>query len=253
MRVPRLLLPGLVPDGDSVLLDADSSHYLARVLRRRPGDPLLLGDGDGRLWHARVADTDGRGTRVQLEAKAAQDSESGLQTHLGVALLRGDRMDYALQKACELGVDRISLLQTERVEVKLTEKRLNNRMAHYQGVLQHAAQQSGRSRIPALQAPVALADWAAQPSATGDWQRLVLDPGGPAPSPTSAPPAGVVLVTGPEGGLTETEIGQLQGAGFLPTRLGPRVLRAETAPVVGLTVLQWLYGDLALPPTSTPD
>lgn len=250
MRVPRLLVPGLVLEDDAVVLDAEASHYLSRVLRRQPGDPVLLGDGAGRLWRGRVEAGDRKRTRVLLDAELEPEAESPLHSHLGIALLRGDRMDYALQKACELGVHQISLLLTERVEVRLEGKRLTNRMQHYQGVLQHAAQQSGRSRIPALAAPVPLPQWAAAQAPQLDHLQLVLDPEAETAPAAHARPAGVTLVTGPEGGLARAEVEQLAQAGFAPSRLGPRVLRAETAPVAALGILQWLYGDLASGPAA---
>lgn len=243
MRVPRLLLPGQELQAGTLTLDTEASHYLTRVLRRRPGDPILLGDGAGALWQGRVDSSEGRRTCVVLEASVAGQSESPLHTHLGIALLRGDRMDYALQKACEMGVHGISLLLTERVEVKLEAKRLSNRMAHFRGVLQHAAQQSGRSMIPTLEPPLPLARWCSQLPEPAGGLRLVMDPEAEPATLGETAPASVTLVSGPEGGLTRAEVTALMQVGFHACLLGPRVLRAETAPIAGLSVLQWQYGD----------
>lgn len=241
MRIPRILLPGPLSAGERSL-DTDNSHYLGRVLRRQPGDPVLVCDGDGATWHARVRAVAAGSATLELLSASAEGGESPLRAHLGLALLRGDRMDYALQKACEMGVDSITLLHTERVEVRLNARRLDNRMRHFEGVLRHAMLQSGRSHLPRLHAPLPLTTWAAQQPAAEP--RLVLDPEGMALAPIAPAPRRLSLVTGPEGGLSDSELSALSATGFQRVRLGPRVLRAETAPAATLAVLQWLFGDL---------
>jgi 16S rRNA (uracil1498-N3)-methyltransferase len=243
MRVPRLLVAPPLAAG-SRELEGDAAHHLLRVLRRRPGDPVELFDGTGVVARARLVAGDARRCTVEVESILEGDGgESPLAVHLGLALLRGERMDVALQKACELGVARITLLDTTRVEVRLDGKRLENRLRHWQGVLVHAAQQSGRARLPELFGPVSLLAFCE--GLADDGPRLVLDPEGTPLAPTAEPPARAVLVTGPEGGLAPEDLAALDDAGFRPTALGPRVLRAETAPLAGLAVLQWLWGDLA--------
>lgn len=242
MRITRLHVTAPLEAGERGL-DDDAIHYLLRVLRLRVGDPLLLFDGNGICADAELIAASPRDCRIRAGSPRADDSESPLKVQLGLALLRGERMDIALQKACELGVARISLLATERVELRLDARRLGKRMQHWEGVLRHAAQQSGRSRIPALDAPRDLSAFAA--SIEGTIARLVLDPEGE-PLVTGAPaPAAAVLITGPEGGLAEAELSGLADAGFRRVRLGPRILRAETAPLAGLAVLQWSWGDLS--------
>lgn len=247
MRTPRLLLPGRSLEAGPCEFDGDAVHHLARVLRRRPGDAVILCDGQGQAFEGVIEMLDGKRCRVRLET-ACDDPESPLQVHLGLALLRGERMDYALQKTCELGVSRIDLLLTERVEVRLDGKRLANRMQHFEGVLAHALQQSGRTRLPTLTAPQPLEDWlqafgaTAALDAAAPTRRLILDPEG-ALLQRQAGSESVVLASGPEGGFEDAEVARLAAAGFERVRLGPRVLRAETAPVAALSVLQWLYGD----------
>ncbi|MDZ7825390.1 MAG: 16S rRNA (uracil(1498)-N(3))-methyltransferase [Gammaproteobacteria bacterium] len=243
MRLPRLHVAGPLAAGDREL-DDEAAHYLLRVLRRRVGDPLIVFDGEGTSAPAELLDAGRRRCVIRLGAPEADHRvESSLSLHLGLALARGERMDLALQKACELGVDRISLLQTERVELKLDARRLENRMRHWQGVLVHAAQQSGRSRIPRLDPPQDPDGFVASLPEGG--LRLALDPEGePLQAAGAAAPEAVVLVTGPEGGLSTGDLEQLDAGGFLRTRLGPRVLRAETAPLAALAVVQWLWGDL---------
>jgi 16S rRNA (uracil1498-N3)-methyltransferase len=243
VRLPRLHVPGPLAAGDRQL-DDDAAHYLLRVLRRRVGDPLIVFDGEGTLAPAELVDAGRRRCVIRLGAAEADRVESGLALHLGLALARGERMDLALQKACELGVGRISLLQTERVELKLDARRLENRMRHWQGVLVHAAQQSGRSRIPRLDPPREMDAFVADLPEGG--ARLALDPeGAPLTATGDVAPKAAVLVTGPEGGLSEGDLEQLDAGDFRRTRLGPRILRAETAPLAALAVVQWLWGDLA--------
>jgi 16S rRNA (uracil1498-N3)-methyltransferase len=242
VREPRILLPGPLAEGERDL-DDDTSHYLLRVLRRRPGDPVIAFDGAGTSARGEVLPATGRRARVRLDALLDDDVASPLATHLVLALLKGDRMDTALQKACELGVDSIRLATTRRSEVRLDGRRLDNKLRHWAGVLRHATQQSGRARLPALHAPESLETAAA---AAGDGLRLVMHPEGEplgalvgATAPTAA-----VLATGPEGGFDDEDLAVLAAAGYRRWRLGPRVLRAETAPLAGLAVLQVRFGDL---------
>lgn len=242
MRITRLHVAAPLEAGERGL-DDEASHYLLRVLRMRVGDPLLLFDGHGVCADAELIAASPRDCRVRVGTPRTDDSESPLTVHLGLALLRGERMDIALQKACELGVARISLLETERVELRLDARRLGKRMQHWEGVLRHAAQQSGRSRVPALDPPQALTAFAA--AVVGPSTRLVLDPEGQPLAREAPAPSAAALITGPEGGLSEAELTALAAAGFRRVRLGPRILRAETAPLAGLAVLQWCWGDLS--------
>lgn len=246
MRVPRILLPDHALALGPCEFEGDAAHHLGRVLRRRTGDPVILCDGAGTAYEGVIETLDGRRCRVRLTRPCSDAVESPLELRLGLALLRGERMDYALQKCCELGVASIDLLLTERIELRLDGKRLGNRMRHFEGVLRHAVEQSGRTLLPALTPPQRLDDWVA--SLPGATTRLILDPEG-APLATSRNPApgGIVLVSGPEGGFDDAEVTTLVAAGFERVRLGPRVLRAETAPVAALAVLQWVHGDFREP------
>ena len=247
MRTPRLLLAGRTLEAGPCEFDGDAVHHLARVLRRRPGDAVILCNGLGHAFEGVIEMLDGKRCRVRLE-RVCDDAESALGLRLGLALLRGERMDYALQKTCELGVTHIDLLLTERVEVRLDSKRLANRMQHFEGVLAHALQQSGRTKLPLLSAPQRLEDWLLALGSTGSdalpQRRLILDPEGEALRQQDHAES-FVLASGPEGGFEDAEVATLAAAGFERVRLGPRVLRAETAPVAALSVLQWLYGDFA--------
>ncbi|MDP1775186.1 MAG: RsmE family RNA methyltransferase, partial [Moraxellaceae bacterium] len=151
------------------------------------------------------------------------------------------RMDYALQKATEAGVSEITLLSSERCEVKLRgEERADKKLSHWLRVLVSACEQSGRNTLPVLHTPMSLSDWLSSVNAEQKWVLAPSVQGGPS---QASSPASVALFFGPEGGLSDGEIMQAQDKDFKPWQLGPRVLRTETAPVAALAVLQWLYGD----------
>ncbi|HHH36190.1 MAG TPA: 16S rRNA (uracil(1498)-N(3))-methyltransferase [Gammaproteobacteria bacterium] len=241
MGLPRIHQAATLREGLELTLDEGASRHLLRVLRLRPGDHLAVFDGEGREHEAVLVATPHKRARVALGAPRSAAAESPLEIVLAQGIARGERMDYALQKAVELGVSRIVPLFTRRSNVKLAGERLARRLAHWRGVVIHACEQCGRSRLPRLDAPVALADW--QPPAG---LRLVLAPQAQAGPATLAPPEGpVVLAIGPEGGLSKDEFQYLQGLGFHPLRLGPRILRTETAAVAALAALQTLWGDLS--------
>ncbi|MGB0317537.1 MAG: 16S rRNA (uracil(1498)-N(3))-methyltransferase [Pseudomonadales bacterium] len=242
MRTPRLYWPAPLPTGTVPLPDTAARHLL-KVLRRRDGDPVELFDGAGSVAQATLCNVSPKGGQVIVaDAREDRRSETPLHLHLGLPLLRGERMDVALQKACELGVSEITLLQTRRTEVKFEAgARGDRRLAHAEGVLVHAAQQSGRTVLPQLHAPQPLEHFAAERSET---LKVVLDPeGAPLETFANPNPRSVALITGPEGGLSEEECETLARMGFVRWRLGPRILRAETAPLAAVATLSARFGD----------
>jgi len=177
--------------------------------------------------------------RVQLNEQFAGQIESPLRIHLGQGLSRGERMDWAIQKATELGVSEITPIVSERCEVRLKDERAEKRQAHWQQIAISACEQCGRSVVPVIHAPMALADWIKKTEAD---LKLVLHPVAE-PLTSHDKPGTLAFLIGPEGGLNDAEVDQAQDAGFHAARLGPRVLRTETAPVVALSVAQQLWGD----------
>ena len=177
--------------------------------------------------------------RVLLDETFAGQVESPLAIHLGQGLSRGERMDWAIQKATELGVSEITPIMSERCEVRLKDERAEKRLSHWRQVAISACEQCGRSRVPVIHPPVLLSDWIKTTEAD---LKLVLHPVSE-PLASHAKPGRLAFLIGPEGGLTDNEIEQAQASGFQPARLGPRVLRTETAPVVALAVAQQLWGD----------
>lgn len=224
--------------GEHELPEAQA-HYIGRVLRMAEGDALQLFDGSGNEFRGKLLEVGKKRVVVQLDESFAGQVESPLQIHLGQGLSRGERMDWAIQKATELGVNEITPIFSERCEVRLKDERADKRLSHWRQVAASACEQCGRSRVPVIHPPVLLADWIKQTQAD---LKLVLHPVAE-PLVSHAKPATLAFLIGPEGGLSDAEVDQAQGAGFLPARLGPRVLRTETAPVVALAVAQQLWGD----------
>lgn len=246
MRIPRIHLPQTLAPGARLLLDETASGHLLRVLRLKPGAPLIIFNGKGGEYEATLSATEGHAAIVTLGKFTEASRESPLSITLAQGISRGERMDYTLQKSVELGVSRIVPLETEFSQVRLDGARLERRCQHWGGIIAHAGEQCGRTRLPELAPVMPLSTWLSSAVPTDSGLRLVLDPAGDiALSQLPAPPAGrVTLLVGPEGGLSEKEIGQAQRAGYRGLRLGPRILRTETAGITALAALQTLWGDL---------
>ena len=222
------------------MLDGDLAHYIGRVLRLGPGAQVQIFNGSGEEWPGEVVEVSKRQVRILLGQPIAGLPESPLQIHLGQAMSRGERMDWAIQKAVELGVSQITPLTTEHCEVRLQGERADKRQQHWQQIAVSACEQCGRSYVPQVHAPMALADWLSSLEAD---LKLVLHHRTDQDLRSLPTPASLGLLIGPEGGLSSNEIGQAEAAGFHAARFGPRVLRTETAPVVALSIAQQLWGD----------
>jgi 16S rRNA (uracil1498-N3)-methyltransferase len=241
MRLSRVYVEAELRPGSLIELPPAASSHLVKVLRLRSGDELVLFPGDGREFQAAVESV--RGARVHAlvgEARAVE-RESPLGVTLVQGIARADRMDVIVQKATELGVSRIVPVLCRRSVVRLDAKQAEAKAAHWRAVAVSACEQCGRNRLPLIEPPRRLIDHLGTPSSNGS--RLVLDPdaqGQPAPAPVG----GVEVAIGPEGGFDAEELEAFAVAGFQPMRLGPRVLRTETAALAALTWLQTRYGDL---------
>lgn len=241
MRLTRTWLDAPLAVGQHVTLDEAATAHLVRVLRLGLGDAFVLFNGDGHDYEARITAIAKRGTEAEVMSRRAVDNESPLRIVLAQALARGEKMDWVLQKATELGVAELVPLFTERSEVKLDAERSDKRLQHWRGVIASACEQSGRARLPALRAPVALSDWLARAGAD---RILYLDPQAESGLHELAADASYALVIGPEGGLGERDLQMLRAAGAHGVRLGPRVLRTETAGIAAVAALQALFGDI---------
>ncbi len=240
----RLLVSQDLINGAAVVVEGDRARYLARVLRLRVGDTITVFDGSGPEWPATIENmTKNAATLVLGESREAH-TESPLQIHLVQGVSRGERMDFVVQKATELGVRRITPVLTEYGVVKLAGERAQKRRDHWQGVAASACEQSGRTRPPRIDPPVSLNQWFGDKPADADVD-LILHPGAATPLSRVGPPTtGACLLIGPEGGFSESEYADAKIAGFNAVSLGPRILRTETAAAAALAVMQSNWGDL---------
>ncbi len=240
LRIPRVYCPPPLQPGSTVDLDARATRHLSRALRLRSGDTIILFDGSGTDFTAKLARCDRKACAVQVVTRQSVEPEVSLRIHLGLGISRGERMDFAIQKSVELGASAITPLLTARNVVRLDADRRKKRLAHWQGILLSACEQSGRSRLPVLHPPTGLSDWLVDHQAG-----LLLDHRARSSLCDLSPPDDVLhLLVGPEGGLAAAERNQAAAAGFTSVRLGPRVMRTETAPLAALAAIQVLWGDL---------
>jgi len=241
----RLLVPGALQPGRSFALPSQQAHHAVRVLRLAAGDAVTLFNGDGAEYAGIIARAARDRVMVEVTGRAMVDREAPLAVTLAQAISSGDRMDYTLQKAVELGAAAIQPLTSSRSVVKLDAERAERRLAHWRTVVAGACEQSGRNRVPPVAPVAALSDWLAQPpAARGDALAVLLSPRASIGlRDLTRPAAGVILLAGPEGGFAEDEEGIAVRAGYAAVRLGPRVLRTETAAVAALAAMQALWGD----------
>lgn len=238
----RLYVPAALGPDRELELPPATAHRMREVLRARVNDSLVLFDGRGGEYSAVIRRMARDGVTVHTGAHRAISCESPLEVTLVQGISRGERMDYTLQKAVELGVTRIIPLASARSQVKLDPARAARRLEHWRGIVVHACEQSGRDRLPELTDIATLENVIATDGAS---LKLTLSPGAAVALVDSvAGHRAVSLVIGPEGGLDAAEIARLETHGYRPVRLGPRVLRTETAALVALSALQIIAGDL---------
>lgn len=240
MRVSRLYVDAALNVGQHVELDDAAGHYLRTVLRLKQDQEIVLFNGRGGEYRCRLEEVSRKRVSVAVEQFIDRSVESPLAINLGLGISRGDRMDWAVQKAVELGVASLTPLISERCVIKFDGDKKQQRQQHWQSIIQHAAEQSGRTRLPELNPPLGLAEWV-------DGQRglkLFLDPyAEQALSELNPGGEGVTLMSGPEGGFSDQEREYAKAAGFIPVRMGGRILRTETAVLAALAAVQTLWGD----------
>ncbi|NIL93808.1 MAG: 16S rRNA (uracil(1498)-N(3))-methyltransferase [Woeseiaceae bacterium] len=245
MPLTRLFVNSTLSAGADLRLEKDQARYLGRVLRLGHGDTLRVFNGDDGEFHATISKITKDSVAVHVVSPIEAGTESPLKIHLVQGISRGERMDFVVQKATELGVKRITPVLSQYGVVKLDKTRAGKRQDHWQSVAESACEQSGRIRPPLIDEVIALNTWfGARPAEAGT--DLILRPGAInslASIPT--PATKVCLLIGPEGGFSDSEYDDAQVAGFQPVALGPRVLRTETAALAAISVAQSLWGDLA--------
>lgn len=245
MRTSRIYTVQPLAPNEEISLDADAARHLVTVLRARPGDPVVLFNGTGGEFSGELVETSSKAVRVVLNSFNGHSRESPLHTKLGIGLSRGERFEWVLQKATELGVSEIFPLTTERTEVKLKSGREEKKYQRWQQVIISACEQCGRNLLPVLQPVRSLDEWLDISAAVKLLLHHRSDKG--IEFLAGLAPASVAMVIGPEGGLSGHEVGQLEQNGFTAITLGPRVFRTETAPIAALSVLQALWGDFRRP------
>lgn len=258
MRLTRVHLAADLHSGQRVTVDGGAGNHIARVLRLRAGDALTLFNGQGGEYAGTIEEIRRDSVLVSVLEHRGTERESPFHLTLVQGISRGERMDWVVQKATELGVSRIAPVFTERSVVHLDEKQASRKVQHWRSIAICACEQSGRNRIPEIAQPVGLYELLEQRATSGTARggtasagapsgevALLLSPGAPlrlTDIPSGASCATVLI--GPEGGLADVEQEAAVKSGYTPVRLGPRVLRTETAAVSALTLLQQKFGDI---------
>ena len=242
MRIPRVHIGAGLVVGKEIILDKSQSHYLEHVLRLKSGAALLLFNGQEAVDYAATLVVEDKQHRAIVNAADPVITESGLDCEIIQGLARGDHIDWMIQKTTELGVNRISIFNAQRTQSPMKPLHLQKKLGHWHRVAISACEQSGRAVVPALEFYADLEQAVAASSGT---TKFLLDfDGDPLASIAQPPDSAVSMLLGPEGGLNPAEIDVARAAGFVPARLGPRVLRTETAATAALAIIQSSFGDL---------
>jgi 16S rRNA (uracil1498-N3)-methyltransferase len=240
MRVPRIYTAQILSADAVVLLDGDTSHYLTTVLRMKPGRDLTLFDGRGGEYDASIDNIRKKLITVRVGKFRDINPESRLEIKLGICLIKNDSMDWLLQKATELGATEFVPLFSDFTEIKLPKERVLKKLHHWKNIIRHACQQSGRTRLPSIAEPLTFSEWL---TVSAD-QKYILHPYQAHTLAPEVQATRIALLAGPEGGFSETEFELARQHQFVPLSLGPRILRAETAPLCALSLIQHQLGDV---------
>lgn len=240
MSGPRIYTALPLITGQTVALDEQAVTHLVRVLRMQDGDAFRLFNGDGVEYQAQLSVVSKKAADGLVTGELRRDQPLALNLHLGQVISKGDKMDFTIQKATELGISDITPLTSERCDVRLKGERIDKKMEHWQRVAVSACEQCGRNTVPMIHEPLTLQEWLSRTQAD---KKLLLHPHNQQPLNDSERPQSVALLVGPEGGFSDLEVGQCQTHGFDGLLLGPRILRTETAALTALSVLQYVWGD----------
>jgi 16S rRNA (uracil1498-N3)-methyltransferase len=242
MRLTRVYVNEALTSDSIVELPPDTASHLSKVLRARIGDEIILFNGDGREFVGAIESVRGSHVSAAVGRSTTVDRESPFAVTLVQCVPRGDRMDFIVQKATELGVTRVVPVLSQRSVVRLDAAQAESKAAHWRAVAVNACEQCGRNRVPIVEAPSPLVDYLG--NSTPASARLVLEPEAEPGAVALDPIASVEIAVGPEGGFAADELDAFRIAGFARVRLGPRILRTETAAIVALTWLQTRFGDM---------
>jgi len=238
--LPRIHCDLRLGPGAQFALAPEAAQHVAKSLRLKAGDTIVVFDGRGGEYDATIQRAEKDRVDVKVGSFRAVDVEPALRVGLAQGLPEADKMDWVIQKAVELGVAWIQPVVCDRSVVRLSGERAARREAHWRRVAVAACEQSGRNHIPEVRPTLGFQSWIAVPAATPRW---LLTPGAPALASRAPPQGAVELLVGPEGGLSEREEDLALSQGAEPVGLGPRVLRAETAPLAALAAIHALWGD----------
>ena len=244
MPLKRLYVAEPITFGKELHLGDEAARYLGRVLRLRAGDDVHVFNGEDGEWSATIAKFRRDRVTLAVHDRVREAEETVLRIHLVQGISRGERMDFVVQKATELGVDRITPVLTDHGVVKLDSKRATKRRQHWQRVAHSACEQSGRVRPPDVDAPLPLNDWFGAERDGGTTDLVFVPHARTRMANVDAPAVGLRLLVGPEGGFSEREYDDARVAGFEAVALGPRILRTETAALAAIAIAQGLWGDL---------
>jgi len=248
MRHPRLHCEAELREGAALRLGTEAAHYLGNVLRLRPGQRVHVFNASDGEFVACIEGLAKKCAELRIDSLLRSAGAPSLEIELCLGMTRGERMAYAIQKAVELGVSRITPFVSAFGEVRLARGRSAKRLEHWRRIAIAAVEQSGGLRVPAFSEPLPL-DALLQDSIEPDRERLLFDPSGTVGLPQALADRRPQLITGPEGGFAEPELELAARCGCAIVALGPRILRAETAPVVALALVQHRFGDMARPVT----
>jgi len=244
MALTRLFIRSELQTGQALELGSEQAHYLGRALRLRPGDALSIFSAESGEFAATLTSIGKSEAVLAVGAAIATATESPLKVHLVQGVSRGERMDFVVQKATELGVKRISPVLTEYAMVKLEGNRASKRREHWQKIAESACEQSGRTRPPLIDEPLPLKNWFGSKTSETDVDLILKPNATTSMASVKAPTTKVCLLIGPEGGFSDKEYEDAEVSGFTAVSLGPRVLRTETAAIAAVTVAESLWGDL---------
>ena len=239
MRISRLYTFAELNAGKQIELDDENAHYVRTVLRLKKDAEIILFNGSGGEYLGSIIEVSRRAVVIDIKQWNNRSVESTLSVHLGLGISRGDRMDFSVQKVVELGVNVITPLITERCQVQFKGEKKSQRWVHWQKIVQHATEQSGRTQLPDLLEIDSLSTWVIQQQGL----KVFLDPYAEHSLADLERPTQVTLLVGPEGGFSDAERTVAKAAGFIPVRMGARILRTETAALAALSAVQMLWGD----------
>lgn len=243
MSISRIYQSVPLTPESTVELDDAASHHLARVLRAKVNDKIIIFNGKGGEYPGTIIQINKKSVTVHIHEHIARNVESPLELYLAQGISRGEKMDFTIQKAVELGVKKIIPVLTERCNVKLDQERQEKRLQHWRAICVGACEQSGRNHLPDVTMLSTFTKLIEQSEA--DFKFVLAPVATTKLSQITIPPqASVILLIGPEGGLSEKEIELAVKNGFIALNLGPRILRTETAAVAAITTLQYHAGDL---------